>query len=107
MRGFIVHVTAPNAESAYNGALIPDELGVYALRSYLHGFECAVLDTSTEPPTLRLEETGMTFIEGSLYNDAREFIPYDDKDSVFSCVATGNYTGPGSKLKLAQFVLAR
>ncbi len=107
MRGFIAHATAPNAEDAYKGAFIPDELGIYALRSYTCGFRYAILDTSTEPPTLRLEEARMTFAEGSLYNDDRGFVPYNDRYSVFNSVTSGEYTGPGSRLKIAELVLAR
>ena len=99
---FTAHDTAPNAEEAYNGVLIPDALGIHALRSYYHGSEFAVLDTSTEPPTLRFEEAPVEYIEGSLYSAEGKFEPYGDSDSVHLFQVTGEYTGPGSELKATE-----
>ena len=96
---FTAHESAPSAEQAYAGELVPRDLGTHALHFYT---KAAAVDTSTNPPALRLEETPVNLIEGSLYGKDGKFEPYPGKDSVYLYVATGVYQGPGSELVLKQ-----
>lgn len=97
---FVAHNAAPSAEEAYAGSFVPNDLGIQAVRCFTKGLECAVLDTTTEPPTLRLTEAPVNLVEGSLYNQERKFEPYGDKNSLWVYTATGTYQGPGSELEL-------
>jgi hypothetical protein len=100
---FIAGERAPSAVEAHEGAAIVNRYGNIAL----HGLEIdsdnressIVLDTSTEPPVLRLKNVLASISFGNV-NSIGEFVQLTSQPNQMMQKVNGEYSGPDSELLL-------
>ncbi|HEY1085314.1 MAG TPA: hypothetical protein VGE34_01135 [Candidatus Saccharimonadales bacterium] len=94
----------PSASEVFDGAIVVNNFGNIALSGAVvdptDTSSRLELDTSVEPPILRMNNVLMSTLFGYWSEDESQFVQYDHEANQGEHIVSGDYTGPGSVLDL-------
>lgn len=96
---FLVGEDAPDAVEVSKGASVPNHLGNIALRLNTTDPRLVEIDMTVVPPALHLREAPVALLFGETGPDGK-FVQYDNELSRRQSIATGEYIGPGTELRI-------
>jgi len=94
----------PSPVEVMEGASIVNNFGNIALSGIVvdptNPLSKVELDTSIDPPVLRMNNVLMSTLFGHWSEDEGRFVQYDNEANQGEHIVSGNYAGPGSVLHL-------
>jgi hypothetical protein len=97
---FTAGESAPSAKEALNiDSLIVNQFGNIAVQGFQEDGVSVRLDATVEPPVLYLAEAATTALLGGVNPDGA-FVRYGNEFDTRSVTVTGQYTWPGSEIRI-------